>query len=353
LQEFLTVGRKSYAAYRNLGQLSWLTGRLDDAIRLFEMALARATEPAERAELHCQLFELLRRRGDTGKARLRHAVRYGALAKKEPENEARYLMMFMLTPISEGEHEDSEIKAWIAEFQGRLSAFSAAHPRFTLESETTLLARMAGFNFRYLPFAAEHLREALRLVTRNLIRPTSADMNSHHVLGPLLRQFGDLALTDESLARVSTELYVSLLHDTSIDDDVISELLTTVSFRMSQRGANGILSGVSREKPVNRLAVLWAFLVSAAYDSDKTLVPRVWTVIRHAAEKLFANDEKTFWKLLTETMPLAFYRAIIRRLPPDQAILRLVQIPQEIPVPERAVWEDKLFRWARRDRLIQ
>jgi hypothetical protein len=211
---------------------------------------------------------------------------------------------------------------------------------------------MAELNFRYLPFAAEHLREGLRLLMQHVSRPSSDDMNSHGVLGPLLLQFGDLALTDVSLAKVSTELYVDLLHDSSLDDDVIGELVATVSFRMSQRVSDGILSGVSRDKPVNRLAVLWAFLLSATYDSDKALVPRCWSILRRAAEKLFPNDEKKFWTILTETMPLAFYRAIIRRTPPDDAIQRLVELPQGIPVPERAMWEHKLFEWARRDRLV-
>jgi tetratricopeptide (TPR) repeat protein len=130
LQKFLKIGRRTYVAYRNLGQLAWITGRLDDATRLFEMALAKTTDQRDKAELHCQLYELARRQGRSGKALLHHAVEYGRQSKQTPEDEARFLMMFMMAPASAQESDDPELKAWITDFQKRLDAFSSAHPKF-------------------------------------------------------------------------------------------------------------------------------------------------------------------------------------------------------------------------------
>jgi tetratricopeptide (TPR) repeat protein len=130
LMEFLRLGKNSYAVYRNLGFLARTTGRLDEAIKFFESALKRSKKHDETAEFHCLLFELRRRRGDTGRSRLRHVVEYGHLHSGEPDDEARYLMMFMVTHVTEEEREDVEVQQWIAEFQQRQAKFSAKHPRF-------------------------------------------------------------------------------------------------------------------------------------------------------------------------------------------------------------------------------
>ena len=130
LNALLLRGKHSFAVYSNLGHLARITGRLDDAIRLFELAAGRTTDPSDRAELHCLLYELHKRRGDAIKEQLWHAVQYGKVCGADPESEARYLIMFFIATLSLNSTDDTELKTWISEFQGRLKKFSSNYPRF-------------------------------------------------------------------------------------------------------------------------------------------------------------------------------------------------------------------------------
>jgi len=127
LKDYMEHGQKTFEVLHNLAFLAYETERLDEAITLFERSLLKAKEKRERGLIHFYLYELRKRRGDTPKTVMRHAIEYGKTVESVDE-EARFLMMFLLSPpVTE---KDEEVEIWISEARIRLEKFSKEHPRF-------------------------------------------------------------------------------------------------------------------------------------------------------------------------------------------------------------------------------
>jgi hypothetical protein len=106
------------------------TDRLDKAIQLFGMALGKTQDEKEIVEIHCQLYELKKRRKGNPKDILKHVVEYGKRTHGKPESEVRYLTMFFMSPLIPNEHMDTEVKEWIRDFQARSGEFSNKYPNY-------------------------------------------------------------------------------------------------------------------------------------------------------------------------------------------------------------------------------
>jgi len=130
LDGYIKQGQKSYSILRNMAIIATDTGRLDPAINLFQMALGKTQDEKEIAEIHCQLYELKKRRRDDPKDILRHVVDYGKTTHRKPESEARYLSMFSMSPVIPNKQMDEEAKQWVKDFQNRLQEFSTKHPHY-------------------------------------------------------------------------------------------------------------------------------------------------------------------------------------------------------------------------------
>ena len=133
LQQYLAVGKGNARLLSDLAVLAVQTGRLDQAIQLFQRALRKAIDDGERAQLHKQLWELKRRRGDNGKEILRHAMLFGRFVQDDPAEEAQFLMMALLSPRSgagEEDDGDDDVRQWHREIRDRLATFSNQHPGF-------------------------------------------------------------------------------------------------------------------------------------------------------------------------------------------------------------------------------
>lgn len=130
LQAYLPFGKKSYLLIRNMAMIAMETDRLDRAISLFQRALRKTPDETEIAMLHCQLYELRKRRGDLPKDLLRHVVEYGKLTQGRPEAEVRYFGMFLLSPPVPRDQIDDEVTGWIKELRCRLQEFSARYPDY-------------------------------------------------------------------------------------------------------------------------------------------------------------------------------------------------------------------------------
>ena len=128
ISQFLKL-HSSYGALREAAILANETGRLDEAIVLFERLAKKTSDIHERGHIHAQLYILKRIRKDPGKEILRHVAEFGKTTNGSPEKEAQYFMMFLLTP-GEVESGDSEIEVWQEDLQKRIQHFSAAHPNF-------------------------------------------------------------------------------------------------------------------------------------------------------------------------------------------------------------------------------
>lgn len=128
LEDYIKQGQKSYLVLRNMAIIATDIDRLDAAINLFQMALGKTQDEKEIAEIHCQLYELKKRRRDDPKDILRHVVEYGKTTRTKPESEARYLAMFLTAPLIPNEPMDTEAKKWVKDFQNRLQKFSNKHP---------------------------------------------------------------------------------------------------------------------------------------------------------------------------------------------------------------------------------
>ncbi len=130
MQVYIKHGQKDYSVLRNMGVIATDTNRLDTAIKLFAMALGKTQDEKEIAEIHCQLYELKKRRKGDPKDILRHVVEFGKRTHGKPESEARYLVMFFMSPLIPNEHMDTEAKEWVREFQARLAEFSNKYPNY-------------------------------------------------------------------------------------------------------------------------------------------------------------------------------------------------------------------------------
>lgn len=128
IQEYLKR-EKSYHALRECAVLARNTGRLKEAIKLFELASRKATTLEEKGSIHSQLFILKKLRGDATKEILRHVHEFGLTTDKNPEKDAQYFMMFLTAP-GEVDPNDPEITTWCSEAQRRIQEFSVLHPQF-------------------------------------------------------------------------------------------------------------------------------------------------------------------------------------------------------------------------------
>ena len=128
IQEYLKKD-KSYHTLRECAALARNTGRLDEAIRLFEQASRKASAPEEKGGIHTQLYILKKLRGDAAKDILSHAYEFGKTTAEDPEKDAQYFIMFLTTPAGV-DLDDPDVKNWCSETQARMQAFSALHPHF-------------------------------------------------------------------------------------------------------------------------------------------------------------------------------------------------------------------------------
>ena len=127
LKEYMEIGQKTFDVLHNLAFLAYETGRLGEAITFFERSLAKAKEKRERGLIHFYLYNLRKKRGDEPKKIVLHAIEYGKTVESVDE-EARFLMMFLLNPYFE--ERDEEMERQVRDFQMRLKKFSEDHPRF-------------------------------------------------------------------------------------------------------------------------------------------------------------------------------------------------------------------------------
>jgi hypothetical protein len=127
---------------KNTAILAEMTGRIDDAIKLFSNAITKAQDSREIGDIHCQLYELKRKKGASVKELMSHIDRFGkTILNREPEREARYLVMILLAPRS-AEPIDEEMQSWIEEGKRRLTEFQEKNPKFpflrSFKIDTTL-----------------------------------------------------------------------------------------------------------------------------------------------------------------------------------------------------------------------
>jgi len=128
LRAYLGQSKGDSLIYRNAGYLALSTGRLDDAIKMLRSAVTRSTEPKERGELHSVLWDLRKRRGDAPKDLFGHVLEFGKTSRDEPDLEARFLMMCLLTPLTESDLTGPEISLQLEEFRSRLNKFTKSYP---------------------------------------------------------------------------------------------------------------------------------------------------------------------------------------------------------------------------------
>lgn len=130
LEQYLEKVEKDYSSLRNTAFLAFDIGRLDEAIKLFQLALHKATSEKQRGEIHLLLYELKTRRKDPPKEVFSHAVGFGKTVGNDVAQEARYLIMGLLSPHFSEKDMDSEFRGWVKELQARLEKFSKEHPKY-------------------------------------------------------------------------------------------------------------------------------------------------------------------------------------------------------------------------------
>jgi tetratricopeptide (TPR) repeat protein len=128
LRRYMKTGERTYQNLRNTAIMARNSGQLEEAIKLFELALRKASEKKDRGEIHCQLHLLKKHCSYPPKEILRHAIEYGETTGDDLAAEARFLMMCLLTP--DVEVEDSEANKWIRDARIRLEKFSRENPRY-------------------------------------------------------------------------------------------------------------------------------------------------------------------------------------------------------------------------------
>jgi len=129
MSEYVKLADQDPTNYWNLGLLARSTGRLDEAITVLQKALSREQDPIVIRKLHFFLFDAKRRQGAPSKELLRHVISFGELTNGDPDEDARFLIMALLTPSDEQGSEDEESKEWRQKILARLESFITAHPK--------------------------------------------------------------------------------------------------------------------------------------------------------------------------------------------------------------------------------
>lgn len=131
LEEYFKTGAKSYEVIRNLGILAFNIGKLDRAINLFQRALSKTTDQSEQGLIHCQLWEFKRRRKDNTKQILYHAMEFGKTILDSVEDEARFIMMCLMSSfLIKHEDLDEEVNEWFVEIRKRTEEFTNKYPKY-------------------------------------------------------------------------------------------------------------------------------------------------------------------------------------------------------------------------------
>lgn len=127
--EYISLGGKSYAVLKNTAILAEMTGRTDEAIKLFSRALSKSQDAHGRGDIHCQLYELKRRKGVSTKELISHIHEFGkTITGDDTTKEARYLTMILMAP-KPSDQADKELELWFEEAKRRLGEFERKHPK--------------------------------------------------------------------------------------------------------------------------------------------------------------------------------------------------------------------------------
>ncbi|MCX5816381.1 MAG: DUF4365 domain-containing protein [Proteobacteria bacterium] len=127
--DYIRLGGKSYAVLKNTAILAEMTGRTDEAIKLFSRALSKSHDAHEQGDIHCQLYELKRRKGVSTKELISHIHEFGkTITGDDTTREARYLTMILMAP-KPSDQADKELELWFEEAKRRLGEFERKHPK--------------------------------------------------------------------------------------------------------------------------------------------------------------------------------------------------------------------------------
>lgn len=217
--------------------------------------------------------------------------------------------------------------------------------RLTLEDETKCMARLIALNYRYVPFGAEHLHAAARLLAAGWDSgdvSLSGRLHTHELMGPLLREFAEQHVTLDSLLKVTAEWWPVLLNDRNMPDTLIEEILSWIAFTVTQRL---MVSGkIAASVALDRIAgqIFAAFLISAKQSGT---FPRAWSVAEHCVEQAARNDQNRHDVVLLQQIPDALVE-LLRRSPLDRAAVAQTtyEITEHLSEPEKSLWHERFVR---------
>lgn len=176
--------------------------------------------------------------------------------------------------------------------------------------------------------------------------PGTSDLHADKTLGVLLRQFGERELRDENLIRVANQWWLKLLQTSVVPERTLQSLMSTITYTLSMRSLENVLTGVSAENPQQRIAVVWGFFFLEVYLNGKELLRKAWSLLKSVAEERFRNDEATFNNVLYNLVPEALCIMLQKHplLKGEEKIIALVSIPQEFGEKDRWRFEEKLAK---------
>ena len=243
VQDYLKI-EKPYHALVEAAILAKDTGRLDDAIKLFEHSSQKVTEQKELGKIHCQLYALKKAKGATAKEILGHAIKFGETTSGDSEKEVQFFIMVLLSPGGV-DADDGEIQHWLKETQQRMDRFVAEHPRhpgfrkFTLDKGLPPASQLQEVFTDVIAMALPYELATVphRLSARNLNWPLSLRRKFFFGAGSLFDFFNtctsskDFAFGIHIMDKdnnLNSEVYVAQSADSACID--ITGLLTLAEF---------------------------------------------------------------------------------------------------------------------------
>lgn len=222
--------------------------------------------------------------------------------------------------------------------------------RLRLVDEAECLAKLVTLNFRHVRFSASHLHDRVLVSLKSLEtqkRPiTISHLNSDATLGVLLRQFGDREISDLSLIQVAADWWDTLIRDDRIPGYIAAALIGSITYKLSQRTLDNVLEQVAKNRPLHRIAIIWAFFMIRLFNSGKEdELPRVWSALKTAAAEV-VRDEKQFEHVLYDLVPIVLYELINKAqyLDDDKKVIALISIPRNFDPGDRERFEAKISR---------
>jgi hypothetical protein len=88
-----------------------------------------------------------------------------------------------------------------------------------------------------------------------------------------------------------------------ISDSIVQECMKYISFVLSMHTIGTVTQGFADDEKERRIAGLWSSLIVKAQNSNRKVLPRIWSNIKETTQHRYSNDEDKYNKVIYRLIP--------------------------------------------------